>query len=253
MVNVNFDPDDVNSDSNGLDSYMSYRTQKTYSVTGYYYNISGATTDEIIKAITSTDNGNKSTFTQWSDGVAAYIRDSRGQESSASMISGDNLKDYLSFTLNRTADSGISGGTLGSGNASIDENGTITFNQYFNYNQYIKVVIGMYVSGTDRNISEHDPGEATYNFSPIRLGWDKDYKASVVLNINNEISSILSYKYDNNNYIVKTISDIDEPSLEGYTFLGWSLTADGKEILGDDTVLIPDTTYYAIFKEIATN
>ena len=250
VVNVNFDPKDDNSD--GLGSYMSYRTQKTYSVTGYYYNISGATTDEIIKAITSTDNGNKSTFSQWRDGVAAYIRDSRGQESSAGMISEDNLKDYLSFTLNRTADSGISGGTLGSGNASIDENGTITFNQYFNYNQYIKVVIGMYVSGTDRNISEHDTGEATYNFSPIRLGWDNDYKASVVLNINNEISSILSYKYDNNNYIVKTISDIDEPSLEGYTFLGWSLTADG-EILGNDTVLVSGSIYYARFESLTTN
>lgn len=248
VVNVNFDPDDVNSDSDGLDSYMSYRTQKTYSVTGYYYNISGATTDEIIKEISSEDNGNTSTFSQWSDGVAAYIRDSRGQESKEPI-----LADYLTFTLNRTADSGISGGTLGSGNASIDENGTITFNQYFNYNQYIKVVIGMYVSGTDRNISEHDTGEATYNFSPIRLGWDNDYKASVVLNINNEISSILSYKYDdNNNYIVKTISDIDEPSLEGYTFLGWSLTADG-EILGNDTVLVSGSIYYARFESLTTN
>lgn len=50
-----------------------------------------------------------------------------------------------------------------------------------------------------------------------------------------------------------TVGSLPEPSLEGYAFLGWSLTADGKEILGDDTVLIPDTTYYAIFKEIATN
>ena len=72
------------------------------------------------------------------------------------------------------------------------------------------------------------------------------------MNINNEISSILSYKYDNNNYIVKTISDIDEPSLEGYTFLGWSLTADG-EILGNDTVLVSGSIYYARFESLTTN
>ena len=124
VVNVNFDPDDVNSDSDGLDSYMSYRTQKTYSVTGYYYNISGATTDEIIKAIKSSDNGNTSTFTQWSDGVAAYIRDSSGQEYKEPI-----LADYLTFTLNRTADSGISGGTLGSGNASIGISITINISK----------------------------------------------------------------------------------------------------------------------------
>ena len=251
VVNVNFDPEDNNTQSGGLQEYMSYRTQKTYEVTGYYYNITGATTDEIIKKITSQDGGKKSKFEYWRSGIRATTRTANGTESDAGTIS----NNYLTFTLNKAADSGISGGTLGSGNASIDsKSGTITFNEYFTYNQYIKVVIGLCVSGPDRDINSSDPGEATYNFSPIRLGWDKDYKASVVLNINNEISSILSYKYDdNNNYIVKTISDIDEPSLEGYTFLGWSLTADGKEILGDDTVLIPDTTYYAIFKEIATN
>lgn len=250
VVNVNFDPEDNNTQSGGLQEYMSYRTQKTYEVTGYYYNITGKTTDEIIKLITSKNYGDKSTFEEWRGGIRATTRTANGTESDAETIS----NNYLTFTLNKAADSGISGGTLGSGNASIDsKSGTITFNDYFTYNQYIKVVIGLCVSGPDRDINSSDPGEATYNFSPIRLGWDNDYKASVVLNINNEISSILSYKYDdNNNYIVKTISDIDEPSLEGYTFLGWSLTADG-EILGNDTVLIPDTTYYAIFKEIATN
>ena len=239
VVNVNFDPDDVNSDSDGLDSYMSYRTQKTYSVTGYYYNISGATTDEIIKEISSEDNGNTSTFSQWSDGVAAYIRDSRGQESKEPI-----LAEYLTFTLNKTADSGISGGTLGSGNASIDENGTITFNQYFNYNQYIKVVIGMYVSGTDRNISEHDTGEATYNFSPIRLGWDKDYALNTIL-VNTVVNGSQSTIRMKNG---ATVKDLPKPELDGYRFSGWSLTADG-EILEDEPApqLEANTTYYAIF------
>lgn len=238
VVNVNFDPDDVNSDSDGLDSYMSYRTQKTYSVTGYYYNISGATTDEIIKAITSTDNGNKSKFSEWSDGVAAYIRDSSDQESKEESISAE----YLTFTLNKTADSGISGGTLGSGNASIDENGTITFNQYFNYNQYIKVVIGMYVSGTDRNISRHDPGEATYNFSPIRLGWDNDYALNTILvnTVVNGSQSTIRMKKD------ATVENLSKPSLEGYEFSGWSLAAEG-EILENSTQLVAGTTHYAIF------
>ena len=237
VVNVNFDPDDVNSDSNGLGSYMSYRTQKTYSVTGYYYNISGATTDEIIKAITISNNGNTSTFSEWSDGVAAYIRNSRGQESKEPI-----LADYLTFTLNKTADSGISGGTLGSGNASIDENGTITFNQYFNYNQYIKVVIGMYVSGTDRNISEHDTGEATYNFSPIRLGWDNDYALNTILvnTVVNGSQSTIRMKKD------ATVENLSKPSLEGYEFSGWSLAAEG-EILEEGTELKANTTYYAIF------
>ena len=235
VVNVNFDPKDDNSD--GLGSYMSYRTQKTYSVTGYYYNISGATTDEIIKAITISNNGNTSTFSEWSDGVAAYIRNSRGQESKEPI-----LADYLTFTLNKTADSGISGGTLGSGNASIDENGTITFNQYFNYNQYIKVVIGMYVSGTDRNISEHDTGEATYNFSPIRLGWYEDYALNTIL-VNTVVNGSQSTIRMKKDAIVK---DLPKPSLEGYKFSGWSLTAEG-EILEEGTELKANTTYYAIF------
>lgn len=174
VVNVNFDPEDVNSDSDGLDSYMSYRTQKTYEVTGYYYNITGATTDEIIKKITSQDGGKTSEFEYWRSGIRATTRTANGTESDAGTIS----NNYLTFTLNKAADSGISGGTLGSGNASIDsKSGTITFNEYFTYNQYIKVVIGLCVSGPDRDINSSDPGEATYNFSPIRLGWDKDYNA----------------------------------------------------------------------------
>lgn len=245
VVNVNFDPEDNNTQSGGLQEYMSYRTQKTYEVTGYYYNITGKTTDEIIKRITSTDGGNTSEFGEWAGGIRATTRTANGTESDAGTIS----NNYLTFTLNKTADSGISGGTLGSGNASIDsKSGTITFNEYFTYNQYIKVVIGLRVSGPDRDINSSDPGEATYNFSPIRLGWADDYNANTDLinTVVNGSQSTIRMKTGS------TVGSLPEPSLEGYTFLGWSLTAEG-EILGNDTVLIPGTTYYAIFKEIATN
>ena len=69
--------------------------------------------------------------------------------------------------------------------------------------------------------------------------------------INIELS-IANNKTDNKYLTTDTVASLPKPSLEDYEFKGWSLTADG-EILGNDTVLIPDTTYYAIFKEIATN
>lgn len=245
VVNVNFDPEDNNTQSGGLQEYMSYRTQKTYEVTGYYYNITGATTDEIIKKITSQDGGKTSEFEYWRSGIRATTRTANGTESDAGTIS----NNYLTFTLNKAADSGISGGTLGSGNASIDsKSGTITFNDYFTYNQYIKVVIGLCVSGPDRDINSSDPGEATYNFSPIRLGWDKDYAENTIL-VNTVVNGSQSTIRMKNDAIVK---DLPKPSLEGYTFLGWSLTAEG-EILGNDTVLVSGSIYYARLESLTTN
>ena len=237
VVNVNFDPDDTATQDGGLREYMSYRTQKTYDVTGIYYNIGGATTAEIIRAIVSSDSGNTSSFDQWKAGIAAKSRNENGTESTTSFTS-----DNLIFTLNKLADSGISGGTLGSGNATIDENGTITFNQYFNYNQYIKLVIGMYVSGTDRDITKHEENELTYNFSPIRLAWKQDYVNETIL-INTSINGTLkTIRVPNNG----TVSNLGEQNIDGYTFLGWSLSENG-ETLGDSTLLYADTTYYAIY------
>lgn len=237
VVNVNFDPDDTATQDGGLREYISYRTQKTYDVTGTYYNIGGATTAEIIRAIVSSDNGNTSSFDQWKAGIAAKSRNENGTESTTLFKS-----DNLIFTLNKLADTGISGGTLGSGNATIDENGTITFNQYFNYNQYIKLVIGMYVSGTDRDITKHEENELTYNFSPIRLAWKQDYANETIL-INTSINGTLKTIRVPNNGIV---DNLGEQNIDGYTFVGWSLTENG-ETLGASTLLYADTTYYAIY------
>ena len=100
----------------------------------------------------------------------------------------------------------------------------------------------MYVSGTDRNISEHDTGEATYNFSPIRLGWDNDYALNTILvnTVVNGSQSTIRMKKD------ATVENLSKPSLEGYEFSGWSLAAEG-EILEEGTPLVANTTYYAIF------
>ncbi len=237
VVNVNFDPGDTATQDGGLREYMSYRTQKTYDVTGTYYNIGGATTAEIIRAIVSSDSGNTSSFDQWKAGIAAKSRNENGTESTTLFKS-----DNLIFTLNKLADTGISGGTLGSGNATIDENGTITFNQYFNYNQYIKLVIGMYVSGTDRDITKHEENELTYNFSPIRLAWKQDYANETML-INTSINGTLKTIRVPNNGIV---GNLGKQNIEGYTFVGWSSSENGY-ILEDSEELIANSTYYAIY------
>ena len=57
---------------------------------------------------------------------------------------------YLTFVIDSTTDPNASG------NATIDENGRITYTSEFNENEYLRIVIRMKVSGVDRDISIDD-------------------------------------------------------------------------------------------------
>ena len=70
---------------------------------------------------------------------------------------------------------------------------------------------------------------------------------SVVGNIINVQVSIADELTSYDHISTATVGNLPTPSLEGYKFSGWSLTAEG-EILEEGTPLVANTTYYAIFE-----
>ena len=68
----------------------------------------------------------------------------------------DITKGYFGFSL--IVDEGASG------KASIDSTGKITISNSFGLDEYIKVVVKLYVSGTDRDFDKNE------NLSSIKLG-----------------------------------------------------------------------------------
>ena len=80
----------------------------------------------------------------------------------------NNYLNYLEFIIDTASDPNASG------NASIDDNGTITYNDNFTYNEYIRVVVRMRVSGADRTFKTED--DTFIEMDTLRLGWDKNYR-----------------------------------------------------------------------------
>lgn len=155
-----------------------YRISKNYNVIGYFYNLQRAVPGDMIMnylTVKTDGDGNKySSFADWYDSFTMTTADSNlGNVSTTSTsTSKGNYINYLTFTIDTTADPNASG------NATIDNSsGTITYNSQFNESEYLRIVIRMKVSGLDRNISVDDDETVnkTIVMDTLRLGWDKDY------------------------------------------------------------------------------
>ena len=57
-----------------------------------------------------------------------------------------------------------------SGKASIDSTGKITISSSFGLDEYIKVVLKLYVSGSDRQFGENETNLTSIKLGEIRLG-----------------------------------------------------------------------------------
>lgn len=182
VVKVEFKNEDGTSTSN---TNFTYRVSKAYNVTGYYYKLERANTDTIMKLLSVNYDGNKvnnewytpfaqaGTVAGWTDSFTMNYANSKDFSTTIADNNKDNYKSYLSFTLDDTEGA--------SGNASIDntkgEDGkpiyNIVYNSLFTYDQYIKIVIKMRVSGADRKIGSSD--DTFIYMDTLRLSWNQDY------------------------------------------------------------------------------
>ena len=162
---------------------FNYRVSKEYDVTGVFYSMLSASSDTTMNVL-RVDDRNASplitSYINWAQYAMIFTKATdgdftleeaniRGDGTSTTDLPDDvdNVTDILTFSLDRTEG--------GSGNASIDEDGTITYNSYFEYGEYLRVIVRMKVSGTDRNITVDD-GCGTRNLGYLRLGWYQDYR-----------------------------------------------------------------------------
>ncbi len=162
---------------------FNYRVSKEYDVTGVFYSMLSASSDTTMNVL-RVDDRNASplitSYINWAQYAMIFTKATdgdftleeaniRGDGTSTTDLPDDvdNVTDILTFSLDRTEG--------GSGNASIDEDGKITYNSYFEYGEYLRVIVRMKVSGTDRNITVDD-GCGTRNLGYLRLGWYQDYR-----------------------------------------------------------------------------
>ena len=129
-----------------------YRISKNYYVTGYYYSLQRTEPGDIIMDYLTIheENGIRySDFNDWNEAFSMTIANADLEEE---VISGSKSEYtmYLTFVIDSTTDPNASG------NATIDENGRITYTSEFNENEYLRIVIRMKVSGVDRDISIDD-------------------------------------------------------------------------------------------------
>ena len=173
VVKVEFKNEDGTSTTN---TNFTYRVSKAYNVTGYYYKLERANTDTIMKLLSVNYDGDKGKWYTpfadsgnvqgWTDSFTMNYATNKDFSKLTPDTVKNNYKNYLSFTLDDTDG--------GSGNASIDSSDyKIVYNSLFVYDEYIKIVIKMRVSGADRDFNTDD--DTFIYMDTLRLSWDKDY------------------------------------------------------------------------------
>ncbi len=146
-----------------------YRASANYAVTGRVYKLKRTFDGEIGFNIKATNN--VATLDNWKSAFELYCGRTNGAagiELSETTVDPSDILNYLRFSLD-TSDSQ----NTSIGKAEITEGGKITLDSVFGDDQYIKVVVELKVSGTDRNITAGDSKDdylklATLNLSKIR-------------------------------------------------------------------------------------
>ncbi len=187
-------------DSKGGDQSLNYRVSHRYYVTGKYFSMSGATTDQIIRRLqeSGTDSGNIYTsLSSWTPATEppqenySPVLTLRGAAVDNTTVSNGSEKgfnkDYIWFMIDPL-------GGSGSGDVSINNDyskrndtdysyGRITYGSNYTYDQYIEIVFRVVVSGADRDISTLDNGydvgnvNISYELGSILVGWAEDFRA----------------------------------------------------------------------------
>ena len=177
---------------------LNYRVSHRYYVTGKYYSMSGATTDQIIRRLlnSGTDDNIFTSLSAWTpanppetnSNAVLTLRDAEVNNTTVSngSVKGFN-KDYIWFMIDPL-------GGWGSGDVSINNDyskrndtdysyGRITYGSNYTYDQYIEIVFRVVVSGADRDISTLDNGydvgnvNISYELGSILVGWAEDFRA----------------------------------------------------------------------------
>ena len=189
------------SEGDGEDNNtLNYRVSHRYYVTGKYYSMSGATTDQIIRKLINSNSPSTTDIytdlaawtprvdgeTQTNSDAILTLRDAAVDNTTVSngRVKGFN-KDYIWFMIDPL-------GGSGSGDVSINNDyskrndtnyGRITYGSNYTYDQYIEIVFRVVVSGADRNISTLDNGydvgnvNISYELGSILVGWAEDFRA----------------------------------------------------------------------------
>ena len=188
----------VDKGEDSEDNTLNYRVSHRYYVTGKYYSMSGATTEQIIRKLI---NSNSSSTTDIYTDLAAWtpanppatnsnavltLRDAAVDNTTVSNGSVKGFdKNYIWFMIDPLSGSG-------SGDVSINNDyskrndtnyGRITYGSNYTYDQYIEIVFRVVVSGADRNISTLDNGydvgnvNISYELGSILVGWAEDFGA----------------------------------------------------------------------------
>ena len=188
------DGDQSGEDNNTLN----YRVSHRYYVTGKYYSMSGATTDQIIRKLVNSNSFTTDIYTDLDDWTPANPPETnsnavltlRDAEVNNTTVSNGDEKgfnnDYIWFMIDPL-------GGSGSGDVSINNDyskrnvdtynyGRITYGSNYTYDQYIEIVFRVVVSGADRDISTLDNGydvgnvNISYELGSILVGWASDFR-----------------------------------------------------------------------------
>lgn len=188
------------SEGDGEDNNtLNYRVSHRYYVTGKYYSMSGATTDQIIRKLINSNSSSTTDIytdlaawtprvdgeTQTNSDAILTLRDAAVDNTTVSNGSVKGFdKNYIWFMIDPL-------GGSGSGDVSINNDyskrndtnyGRITYGSNYTYDQYIEIVFRVVVSGADRNISTLDNGydvgnvNISYELGSILVGWASDFR-----------------------------------------------------------------------------
>lgn len=185
------------SDDNKLyeisNNSYSYKISHNYTVTGYYYNIKGVNTDEIVRKLVAIKESNDliTNFDAWYRTVFSYYqaRIENGKIAETKIENQDNINiNYFWFTIEKD-----DSGNNGSGNITLNNDyskllanetsygyGKISYLSHYTYDQYIKMILRVVVSGVDRDINKIEGDVSSENNSfeiaIVNIGWDIDYR-----------------------------------------------------------------------------
>lgn len=192
----------VDKGEDSEDNTLNYRVSHRYYVTGKYYSMSGATTDQIIRKLINSNSPSTTDIytdlsawtprvdgeTQTNNDAVLTLRDAAVDNTTVSngRVKGFD-KNYIWFMIDPL-------GGSGSGDVSINNDyskrndtnysyGRITYGSNYTYDQYIEIVFRVVVSGADRNISTLDNGydvgnvNISYELGSILVGWAEDFGA----------------------------------------------------------------------------
>lgn len=151
-----------------------YRKSKLYYVTGIYYQLSREYTTEIAYELNVPEENNADSLNTgisgWFKFEQTYPIYLQNATVNSGIVKANGYKDgdanYLKFSIDPSLDA--------SGKASINDSGTISINQDFGKDEYIKVNIYMAVSGNDRALGSGYNDDATYILlGSVRLGLER--------------------------------------------------------------------------------